>query len=82
MTPETDTQAGIEIDLAQGLVAFDRYEPPFVHYNSTTDDGVRVILISQTGDEATLTALYDIMQTLEIVPAEWRRATLGAANSP
>jgi S1-C subfamily serine protease len=68
MTPETDTQAGIEIALPQGLVAFDRYEPPFVHYKSTTDEGVRVILISQTGDEATLTALYDIMQTLEIVP--------------
>jgi len=34
---------------------------------------MRVLLISQAGDEATLFGLYDVMQTLEIVPTEGRR---------
>ncbi|MGB1035580.1 MAG: S1 family peptidase, partial [Primorskyibacter sp.] len=37
-------------------------------YNATTDLGVRVLLISQPGDRNTLNGLYEIMQTLEIVP--------------
>lgn len=73
MRPVLDVRAGISIDMPSGLVAFDRYEPPFAHYMPTTDDGVRVLLISQTGDQDTLTALYDIMQTLEIVPLDGRR---------
>ena len=35
--------------------------------------GVRVLLISQSGDQGTLFGLYDIMQTLEIVPMEGPR---------
>ena len=68
IAPVVDTEAGIEIDLPTGLVKFGRYEAPFVHYDPSTDDGVRVVLISQSGDESTLTALYDIIQTLEITP--------------
>ena len=55
------------------MVKFDRYEPPFAHYNATNDSNVKVLLISQTGDENTLLGLYDIMQTLEIVPLEGER---------
>ncbi len=74
MTPVIEASAGIEINLPAGLVSFDRYEPPFAHFTSKTDDGVSALLISQTGDAATLQALYDIMQTLEIVPLNGSRA--------
>ena len=63
-----DARAGIEIDLPLGVVAFDRHEAPFAHYLPTGDLPAQVLLISQPGDRTTMTALYDIMQTLEIVP--------------
>ena len=69
----TDNRAGIDIAVPSAMVKFARYEPPFAHYGSTSDDGVRVVLISQSGDDATLTGLYDVMQTLEIVPLEGAR---------
>lgn len=68
-----DTRAGIAIDLPAGLVDYTKLEPPFIHYDSTTSDDVRVLLISQQGDQNTLFGLYDIMQTLEIVPLEGER---------
>lgn len=74
ITPFSDARAGIDIEIPAGMVRFDRYEPPFVHYDSATDDGVRMLLISQSGDENTLAALYDIMQTLEIVPLNGPRS--------
>lgn len=73
LAPVIDNRAGIEIDLPTALIEFDRYDAPFAHYLPSTDDGVRVVLISQTGDQNTLAALYDIMQTLEIVPMEGSR---------
>ncbi|NHQ74275.1 peptidoglycan-binding protein [Roseovarius gahaiensis] len=63
-----ETEAGIEIKLPTAVVAFDKYEPPFVHYTPSGDIDARVFLISQRGDSNTLGGLYDIMQTLEIVP--------------
>ncbi|MAQ81923.1 MAG: peptidoglycan-binding protein [Maritimibacter sp.] len=68
-----DETAGIEMTMPLAMVEFDRYEPPFAHYESINDSGVRVLLISQTGTESTLLGLYDIMQTLEIVPVEGER---------
>ncbi|MEP2715598.1 trypsin-like peptidase domain-containing protein [Pseudophaeobacter sp.] len=69
----TDTQAGISLEIPAGEVGFSNYEPPFAHYNSTGDLGVQVLLISQRGDKSTLFGLYDIMQTLEIVPLDGPR---------
>lgn len=68
-----DPQAGIEIAMPTSEVRFSRYEPPFAHYSAAGDLGVRLILISQPGDKATLYGLYDILQTLEIVPLEGPR---------
>ncbi|MGB8624074.1 MAG: serine protease, partial [Paracoccaceae bacterium] len=68
-----NARAGIRIRLPMGMVEFARDDPPFVQYDSTTDHGVRVLLISQKGDQTTLFGLYDVMQTLEIVPMEGRR---------
>ncbi|MCF6316330.1 MAG: serine protease [Marinosulfonomonas sp.] len=73
LAPVREQAAGIEINIPTALVEFEKYEPPFVHYRSKTDNGVRVLLISQLGDQATLFGLYDIMQTLAIVPTEGER---------
>lgn len=68
-----DTDAGIEIQLPTKEVKFARYEPPFAQYDSAGDLGARVLLISQAGDQATLYGLYEIMQTLSIVPLDGPR---------
>lgn len=69
-----ETEAGIDIRLPLGLVAFDRYDPPFVHYAPRDGSGLEVYLISQPGDQGSLFALYDMMQTLTIVPLDGPRA--------
>ncbi|MBV7377918.1 serine protease [Maritimibacter dapengensis] len=66
-----DRDAGIEIIIPAAMVEFDRYEAPFAHYEG--DDGVRVVLISQSGGQSTLYGLYDILQSLEVVPSEGER---------
>ena len=86
MAPVIDTAAGIEIEMPSKLVARARNDAPFVHYEPTDGTGVKILLISQSGDEATMAALYDIMQTLTIVPLNGSRAlrrnsfTLEGAN--
>ncbi|MBU2868557.1 serine protease [Pacificibacter marinus] len=74
LTPVNDEVAGLMIDLPLGLVEFDAYAPPFAKYKSKDDSGVEVLLISQSGDEATLAGLYEIMQTLDIVPLDGPRS--------
>ena len=73
LTEVRDTDAGIEMILPMGKVRYARTEAPFVQYDSSDEDGWRVLLISQTGNEATLFGLYDILQTLEIVPRDGPR---------
>ncbi|WP_290557942.1 trypsin-like peptidase domain-containing protein [Aestuariivita sp.] len=68
-----DDEAGIEMLLPMGEVTFETYEPPFAHYGTAGDLGARVLLISQPGDQTTLFGLYEIMQTLKIVPLEGPR---------
>jgi peptidoglycan hydrolase-like protein with peptidoglycan-binding domain len=68
-----DDRAGIEMQLPTGVVRFSNYESPFAHYGASTDLGARVLLISQPGDRATLFGLYDILQTLEVIPLEGPR---------
>lgn len=68
-----DEKAGIQIEMPTDVVAFSRHESPFAQYDSSTDLGARVLLISQPGDRDTLFGLYDIMQTLSIVPTEGPR---------
>lgn len=75
----SEDEAGIEITLPLALVEFDRYQAPFVRYRERNGSGYRVLLISQAGDQKTLAGLYDLMQTLEVVPLEGERS-LGAAS--
>jgi len=74
-----ETEAGIEIKLPTAVVAFDKYEPPFAHYTPSGDIDARIFLISQRGDSNTLGGLYDIMQTLEIVPETGPRTLTDSA---
>lgn len=69
----TDTASGIEMQLPTNVVSFTNYESPFAHYPASGDLPARVLLISQPGDQAMLYGLYDIMQTLEIVPLDGPR---------
>ena len=69
-----EAEAGIEITLPLALIAFDRYEPPFVHYAEKGGSGLKVLLISQPGGTAGLAGLYDVLQTLELVPPTGERA--------
>jgi peptidoglycan hydrolase-like protein with peptidoglycan-binding domain len=83
----TEPEAGIEITLPLSLVAFDHYEPPFVHYDEKDGSGLRIMLISEPGGAEALAGLYDILQTLEVVPATGERAktktdfTINAASA-
>lgn len=74
LATQTETEAGIEITLPTALVEFDHYEPPFVHFRAKNGSEVQVILISQPGDQSTLYGLYDVLQTLEIMPVEGERS--------
>lgn len=79
MASHTDATAGITLDIPAALVTRAREDYPFVQFDAKDDSGVRLLLISQAGTQATLHGLYDIMQTLEIVPTEGARNK--AANS-
>ncbi|MCC5988395.1 MAG: trypsin-like peptidase domain-containing protein [Pararhodobacter sp.] len=72
-----DDQAGIAITLPMNMVSFERYESPFAHFAETNGSGMRVLLISQEGTQSTLFGLYEIMQTLEVIPLEGRRERRG-----
>ena len=69
----TDAAAGIDVVLPMGMVAFEDYNFPFARYTEINDSGLTILLISQPGDRATLFGLYEIMQTLEIVPLDGER---------
>lgn len=73
----TNTRAGIELSLPMAMVAFDSYDFPFAKYEPVGDSGVQVLLISQEGSARTLGGLYEIMQTLEIVPLDGARERRG-----
>ena len=83
----TEAEAGIEITLPLSLVAFDHYEPPFVHFTEKDGSGLRVLLIFEPGGPEALAGLYDILQTLEAVPETGERSlgdtsfTIQAASS-
>ncbi len=69
-----EPEAGIEMTLPMAMLEFDHYEPPFVHFSAKNGSDLRVILISEPGDKASLFGLYDVLQTLEVVPAEGARS--------
>lgn len=68
-----DNETGIAIKMPTGLVGFGQYVAPFAQYDPKDGETARVLLISQAGDRTTLNGLFEIMQTLEIVPLAGER---------
>ncbi|MCP4209670.1 MAG: peptidoglycan-binding protein [Shimia sp.] len=69
----SDMDAGVEMVVPMGVVQKAASEYPLVRYQPSGDIPAQVLLISQEGDQNTLFGLYDIMQTLEIVPLDGPR---------
>ena len=69
-----DRKAGIAIRLPMGALTFDEYAFPFARYAASGESPAQVLLISQRGGRDTLAGLYDIMQTLNIVPPQGPRS--------
>ncbi|UWQ17249.1 serine protease [Jannaschia sp. M317] len=74
LEPLVQQQAGLSLTAPLGLVRFDRIEAPFVHYVQKDGSGMRLSLISQPGDRAALGGLYEILQTLDVVPTQGDRS--------
>ncbi|MEO0484589.1 MAG: serine protease [Pseudomonadota bacterium] len=74
MARAEDLEAGIAMQLPLAELAFKTYEPPFAHYASAGDLGVRLSLISQDGNRTRFRVLYDLMQTLDDVPTNGPRS--------
>ena len=74
-----DEAAGIEVAMPTAVVAREEEDSPFVRYGPTGQMPVRVLLISREGGRGALAGLYELMQTLEIVPVEGPR-TRGATS--
>ena len=70
----SEIEAGIEITLPLGLITFDRYDPPFAHFVERNGSGLKVLLISEPGGKAGLAGLFDILQTLALVPTLGERS--------
>lgn len=72
-----DSAAGIEMLIPTELLAFDAHDYPFARYTARGDGQAvgpeQLLLISQSGDQDTLYGLFEIMQTLEIVPLDGPR---------
>lgn len=68
-----DDATGIAMQIPTGVVEFTTYEPPFARFDASGDLGAQVLLISQPGDQTRLFGLYEILQTLEIIPTDGPR---------
>ena len=68
-----DAAAGVAVAMPTAQVAFDRRDPPFVIYSARDAGPAQVRLISRPGDAGALAGLYEVMQTLDIVPPEGPR---------
>lgn len=69
-----DDATGIELMIPTAVVEFAAYDPPFARFTARDGGVAQVLLISQEGDANRLFGLYEIMQTLAIVPPEGPRA--------
>ena len=74
-----DAEAGVSVEMPMAVLAFEGHETPFARYGATDGSDARVLLISQAGDGRALAGLYEVLQTLEIVPREGPRGIEGDA---
>jgi S1-C subfamily serine protease len=72
-----DDASGIQMEIPTGVVAFDAYQPPFVMFEPSGDvPKAKVLLISQSGNAGRMAGLFEVLQTLDIVPTEGERRLL------
>lgn len=69
-----DDATGIEMQIPTGVVQFAEYEPPFARFDPSGELQAQVLLISQPGDQTRMFGLYEILQTLTIIPPEGERS--------
>lgn len=69
LTLVSNRDAGIELQLPLGIVQFAKNEAPLVHYDATDGSIAKVLLLSQTGDDFTLRAIYEALQSIDIIPS-------------
>lgn len=69
-----DDASGIRMELPMNVVEFSGWEPPFARFDATGPLEARVLLISQPGNQDRLFGLYEILQTLEIMPVDGPRS--------
>lgn len=70
LTQVDERQAGVSLKLPMERLEFAEYAAPLVHYRSRTSGIEQVFLISMDGDGQDLTALFEVLQTLEVVPLD------------
>lgn len=64
----SNLRAGITLLVPRGILGPAKYEAPFVRFEATDNSNTQIILISQVGDAKRLKALFEVIQTLDIVP--------------
>jgi S1-C subfamily serine protease len=70
-----DDSAGIALQVPTAAVSFSKYQSPFAQYDATgAIPKARLLLISQRGDAGKMRGLYEVMQTLEVIPLEGERS--------
>ena len=69
-----DEQAGIALKYPENLIRFSRYSPPFAIFEPAEGKDMRLMLVSMEGNEQTLQALFDIVQSLDFVANEGQRS--------
>ena len=70
-----EAEAGVALSVPAAAVSFTEYQPPFVKFEASGDvPAARVLMISQDGTTEQLRGLYEIMQSLDIVPVEGPRS--------
>jgi len=74
-----DDATGIQMQIPTGVVAFTEYEAPFARFDAKGDVPAQVLLVSQEGDQNRLFGLYEILQTLEIMPQDGPRERRNAS---
>ena len=74
-----DLRSGISVEVPKNILGSAQYDPPFIRFESKDLIDARLILISQTGGQARLIALFDVLQTLELFPTNGSKE-LGKSN--
>ena len=63
-----DDSTGISIAIPRALVRFSAFDAPFVIYDSTSEHGMTLYLVSMQGNRATLGVLRDIFLNSDFLP--------------